>query len=49
MLNYIFGFNARMGRLAFFFCSFVTGFGFLMLVYGITGNEIGRASCRERV
>jgi len=38
MLNYIFGFNARMGRLAFFFCSFVTGFGFLMLVYGITGN-----------
>ncbi|MGN1288614.1 MAG: DUF805 domain-containing protein [Bradyrhizobium sp.] len=38
MLNYIFGFNARMGRLAFFFCSFVTGVGFLMLVYGITGN-----------
>ena len=38
MLNYIFGFNARMGRLAFFFCSFVTGLGFLMLVYGITGN-----------
>ena len=38
MLNYIFGFNARMGRLAFFFCSFVTGFSFLMLVYGITGN-----------
>ncbi|MHC2435035.1 DUF805 domain-containing protein [Bradyrhizobium sp. USDA 4451] len=38
MLNYIFGFNARMGRLAFFFCSFVTGIGFLLLVYGITGN-----------
>ncbi|MCC8984428.1 hypothetical protein [Bradyrhizobium acaciae] len=38
MLNYIFGFNARMGRLAFFFCTFVTGIGFMMLVYGITGN-----------
>ncbi|MCC8965694.1 hypothetical protein H8A95_26100 [Bradyrhizobium sp. Pear76] len=38
MLNYIFGFNARMGRLAFFFCTFVTGVGFMMLVYGITGN-----------
>ncbi|GKQ51553.1 hypothetical protein [Bradyrhizobium sp. Ce-3] len=38
MLNYIFGFNARMGRLAFFFCGFVAGIGFLMLVYGITGN-----------
>ncbi|MFQ3454560.1 DUF805 domain-containing protein [Bradyrhizobium sp. UFLA01-814] len=38
MLNYIFGFNARMGRLAFFFCSFVVGLGFMMLVYGVTGN-----------
>lgn len=38
MLNYIFGFNARMGRLAFFFCTLVVGFGFAMLVYGITGN-----------
>jgi len=38
MLNYIFGFNARMGRLAFFFCTLVAGLGFVMLVYGITGN-----------
>ncbi|MHC2255856.1 uncharacterized membrane protein YhaH (DUF805 family) [Bradyrhizobium embrapense] len=38
MLNYIFGFNARMGRLAFFFCTLVVGLGFVMLVYGITGN-----------
>ncbi|MGY4474372.1 DUF805 domain-containing protein [Bradyrhizobium sp. USDA 3364] len=38
MLNYIFGFNARMGRLAFFLCSLAVGFGFVMLVYGITGN-----------
>ncbi|MGY4575526.1 DUF805 domain-containing protein [Bradyrhizobium pachyrhizi] len=38
MLNYIFGFNARMGRLAFFFCTFVVGLGFMMLVYGVTGN-----------
>jgi len=38
MLNYVFGFNARMGRLAFFFCSIVVGFGFVMLAYGITGN-----------
>ncbi|MEY9268720.1 uncharacterized membrane protein YhaH (DUF805 family) [Bradyrhizobium elkanii] len=38
MLNYIFGFNARMGRLAFFFCTLVVGLGFVMLVYGVTGN-----------
>ena len=38
MLNYVFGFNARMGRLAFFFCSIVVGFGFVMLAYGIMGN-----------
>ncbi|MCC8942167.1 DUF805 domain-containing protein [Bradyrhizobium sp. Arg68] len=38
MLNYLFGFNARMGRLAFFFSSFVVGVGFVMLAYGATGN-----------
>lgn len=38
MLNYIFGFNARMGRLAFLFCTFVVGLGFAMLAFGITGN-----------
>ena len=38
MLNYVFGFNIRMGRLAFFFCSFVAGLGFMMLTYGVTGN-----------
>ncbi|QIG96938.1 MULTISPECIES: DUF805 domain-containing protein [unclassified Bradyrhizobium] len=38
LLNYIFGFNARLGRLAYFFFSFVVGCGYLMLVFGITGN-----------
>lgn len=40
MLNYLFGFNARIGRLAFVFCSFVIGCGYVMLVYGITGNAL---------
>lgn len=38
MLNYIFGFNARLGRLAYLFCTFVVGCGYMMLVFGITGN-----------
>ncbi|MBR0869923.1 hypothetical protein JQ633_06110 [Bradyrhizobium tropiciagri] len=38
MLNYIFGFNARMGRLAFFFSSFVIGCGYIVLVFGVTGS-----------
>jgi uncharacterized membrane protein YhaH (DUF805 family) len=38
MLNYIFGFNTRMGRIAYFFCGFVVGCGYMMLVFGITGN-----------
>ncbi|QPF84299.1 DUF805 domain-containing protein [Bradyrhizobium genosp. L] len=40
MLNYLFGFNARIGRLAFFFGSFVIGCGYVMLVYGVTGNAL---------
>jgi uncharacterized membrane protein YhaH (DUF805 family) len=38
MLNYLFGFNAKIGRVAFLFCSFVAGIGFAMLAYGTTGN-----------
>ena len=41
MLGYLFGFNARIGRVPFALCTFALGVGFVMLVYGTTGTALG--------
>lgn len=38
MLNYLFGFNARIGRLAFVVCSFGLGIGFVLMLAAIIGS-----------
>jgi uncharacterized membrane protein YhaH (DUF805 family) len=37
MLGYLFGFNARIGRLNFFLCSLALGFVIALIVFAITG------------
>jgi len=42
MLNYLFGFNARIGRLTYVVATFALAVGLVMLVLGITGATPGR-------
>ena len=41
MLGYLFGFNARIGRVPFALATFALGVGFVMLVNGVTGTPPG--------